>query len=121
MKKFFLFFVLFVAFFVVFTKFDSSDNSGSKKTAEVTATVKADSTPNDSTTRKAICDLFENNGLKIKRVMYQPLIERDPGLYGGQERWTITLEDGEQIMAFVVDGTITFCYGGIEYDYLPLY
>jgi len=121
MKKFFLFIVFFVIFFVMFTTLNSSDDSGSKKAAEVTATIKADSAPDDDTTRRAIRDFFENFGVKIKRVMYQPLIERDPGLYGGQERWTITLEDGEQIIAFVVDGTITFCYGGVEYDYLPLY
>lgn len=121
MKKFFLFIVLFVIFFVMFTTINSSDDSSNNKATEVAAVVKADSAPDDDTTRKAIRDLFENNGVKIKRAMYQPLIEKDPGLYGGQERWTITLEDGEQITAFVVDGTITFCYGGVEYDYLPLY
>lgn len=118
MKKFFIFTVLFVTFFVTFTTLDLS---GNEKTAKVAASVKADNAPDDSTTKKAICDLFENNGVKVKRAMYQPLIERDPGLYGGQERWTITLEDGEQITAFVTNGTITFCYGGVEYDYLPLY
>lgn len=121
MKKFFLFIVLFVAFFAVFTTLGSSDNPSSKKTAEVTTTVKADGAPDDSTTRKAICDLFENNGLKIKRVMHQPLIEKDQGLYGGEERWWITLEDGEQIVSWVCDGKITFCHGGNEYNEIPLY
>lgn len=121
MKKLLRFIVLFVILFILFNALISSGGSGSKKANETSVIVKADSAPDDDTTRKAICDLFENNGLKIERVMYQPLIERDPGLYGGQERWTITLEDGEQITAFVIDGTITFCYGGVEYDYLPLY
>jgi len=121
MKKVFRTVSVFVILLVLFFVFASSGDHGSKKAEEVAATVAVENATDDSTTRKAICDLFENNGVKIKRAMHQPLIERDPGLYGGQERWTITLETGEQIIAFVTNGTITFCYGGVEYDYLPLY
>jgi hypothetical protein len=75
----------------------------------------------DSSTQELILNHFESNGLKIKRVMFQPLIEKDPGgLYGGKERWWITFENGEQIAAWVLDSTIEYTYGGTWYNDVPL-
>ena len=70
--------------------------------------------------RNLICKYFESQGLKIKRVLMQPLVEKDDGLYSGSERWRITFENGEQILTWVKDEKITYCYGGIEYDDAPL-
>lgn len=76
----------------------------------------------DDFTQKLIINYFENKGLKIKYVMFQPLVEKDPGgLYGGKERWWISFENGEQIAAWVLDGTIDYFYNGIWYEEVPLY
>lgn len=77
---------------------------------------------NDDFTQKLICNYFENIGLKIKYVMFQPLVEKDPGgLYGGKERWWVTFENGDQIATWVLDGTIEYFYNGIWYEDVPLY
>lgn len=76
---------------------------------------------NETATRDIICHFFESQGLAIQRVLFQPLVEKDDGLYGGMERWWITFETGEQITAWVKDGKITYCYGGQEFDEVPLY
>lgn len=75
----------------------------------------------DTAMRDLICYYFESNGHTIKRVMFQPLIEKDDGLYGGKERWWITLENGDQFASWVKDDAITFFYNGIWYDDVPLY
>ena len=74
----------------------------------------------EMTTKTLICDHFEEKGCKIKYVLFQPLVEKDDGIYGGMERWRITLETGEQIMAWFKNGNITYCYGGREFDEIPL-
>lgn len=76
----------------------------------------------DDLTRKYICDYFENQGIEIYYVMALPLVEKDDGgLYGGKERWFITFADGEQIASWVWNYKITYCYGGVEYDDVPLF
>ena len=76
----------------------------------------------DDFTQKLICNYFEGIGLGIKYVMFQPLVEKDPGgLYGGEERWFVTLKSGEQIGTWVSDGKITYCYGNQWYNDVPLY
>lgn len=119
MKKVFCFFLAFVAICVLFSIL--TPRQADKPMAKVSSSVDVVSATDDATTRNAICALFENNGLKIKRAMHQPLIEKDPGLYGGKERWWITFEDGEQIVSWVGEGKITFCHNGNEYNEIPLY
>jgi hypothetical protein len=76
----------------------------------------------DNYTQKLICNYFENIGLKIKYVMFQPLVEKDPGgLYGGEERWFVTFESGEQIGTWVSNDQITYCYKNKWYNDVPLY
>lgn len=75
----------------------------------------------DTVTQNLIVNFFEGKGLKIKRVLYQPLVEKDDGLYGGKERWWVTFENGDQLAAWVLDGTIEYFYNGIWYEDVPLY
>lgn len=76
----------------------------------------------DERTQELICNYFENIGLKIKYVMFQPLVEKDPGgLYGGEERWFVTFESGEQIGTWVSNDQITYCYKNQWYNDVPLY
>lgn len=74
----------------------------------------------DLETRDMICTFFESQGFTIKRALFQPLIEKHSGLYGGMERWQITFINDETILGFVADGNITFCLGGKEFDNIPL-
>lgn len=73
-------------------------------------------------TRKLICNYFESNGLAIKYVMFQPLVEKDDGgLYGGMERWWVTLENGETFAVWTINGKIEFCYDGEWYYDISIY
>lgn len=49
------------------------------------------------------------------------LISKDDGLYSGKERWWITLDNGERIMAFTISGMIEFSYGGRYFQDAQLY
>lgn len=113
MKKIFFFLLAVIAFVILFLV-------ATPKQSETVGTPTASYT-DEAATKNAICSYFETNGWKIKRATHQPLIEKDPGLYSGQERWWITFEDGEQIVSWVKDGKITFCHGGNEHSEIPLY
>jgi len=61
----------------------------------------------ETLTRDLICEFLEDNGLKIERVMFQPLVEKDKGgLYGGKERWWVTLENGDKFAVWTANGKI---------------
>lgn len=83
---------------------------------------RSQSKQDDSHTQKLIVHYFESIGLKIKYAMFQPLVEKDPGgLYGGEERWFVTFESGEQIGTWVSNNQITYCYKNQWYNDVPLF
>lgn len=76
----------------------------------------------ENLTRELLCEYFESHGLKIKYSMFVPLVEKDDGgLYGGKERWFVTLEDGTTFPVWTKDGKIQFCIGTEWYYDIPIY
>lgn len=76
----------------------------------------------ENLTRELLCDYFESHGLKIKYSLFVPLVEKDDGgLYGGKERWFVTLEDGTMFPVWTKDGKIEFVYGTEWYYDIPIY
>lgn len=115
----------------------SSNNTPSKATPSPTekATHQVTATPMPTTyaaengdfsldeevTKSLIIAHFEGNGLTIKRVIGQPLVEKHPGLYGGMERWQVTFTNEKTILVWIVNGTIQYSYGSEYYKDIPLY
>lgn len=76
----------------------------------------------ENLTRDLLCEYFESHGMPIKYSMFVPLIEKDDGgLYGGKERWFVTLEDGTTFPVWTKDGKIQFCIGTEWYYDIPIY
>lgn len=102
-----------------------SSGSNDAVPSQNVTTSKKQANPTDASaedrTKNAICYFFENRNIKIKRFMYQPLVEKEPGLYGGMERWWITFENGEYTAVWVKNDKITYFYDGIHYNDIPLY
>ena len=77
-------------------------------------------TADEQTERENIYDYFARQEIKIKTEDGVPLIVKDDGIYGGMERWRITLENGDMFLCWIKDEKITYVLGGKEFNGIPL-